>query len=311
MGAFGQRGPIGVLVVLACLLGLAAAPAGAQLPSAPLPGSSFEGGDGDQADADAVDWETLQAQGGVQHSPDADTPDSIFASGSKELRPGEWGLGMGSAPDKSNIVDAWTAVDQPGADSFVYLAFARESANGDAFLTFELNHDGRLWNNGFADIPCRRTGDVLVSYEAGTKGVEVVLRRWTTTEADQSTGCAKVGGFDAFRRLTRDVNVQGAVNGAAIPSFLPGVYDTVPRLQFGEASLNLGALLERRSVTSAWRLTRCGCTRAPRTPCRRTWRTTSPRGDWRCGRARRRAQSSLTPTTTICARSARAACPGF
>jgi hypothetical protein len=245
--ARGRRG-VGVVVVLASLLWLAAPPAAAQLrvTPGPLPGSSFQGGDGNQADEGGVDWQTFVTTGRVRHSPDAD-PDSIFEAGTKETAPGEWDLTTGSVQAKSNILDAWTAVDQPGADTFLYLAFAREGAQGDTFLTFELNHDPRLWNNEHADIPCRRTGDVQVSYEAGTQGVDVVIRQWITTEADDATGCATAGRLEDFAELTANVNVQGAVNGAEIPSdlsFLPGVYDTVPPLRFGEASLNLAALLK-------------------------------------------------------------------
>ena len=51
-------------------------------------------------------------------------------------------------------------------NTFVYLGFsARGVGRGTTFLTFELNHDDRLWNNGKARIPCRRTGDLLISYE--------------------------------------------------------------------------------------------------------------------------------------------------
>ena len=36
------------------------------------------------------------------------------------------------------------------------------------FLTFERNRDARLWDNGRARIPCRTTGDLLVSSLAGS-----------------------------------------------------------------------------------------------------------------------------------------------
>ncbi len=61
------------------------------------------------------------------------------------------------------------------------------------FITFELNHDPRLWNNGRATIPCRSTGDVLVSYEAQGNDVSVVIQRWVTTQTDPASGCATTG----------------------------------------------------------------------------------------------------------------------
>jgi len=105
-------------VVVAMGAGVARA---ATLPdgSTPLPGSSFEGGDGNQDDqAPYVDWQGFQAAGRVAHSPDPNAADSAFVGGSKEDEPGEWDLTTeagGVSPAKSNILDAWSAVDQPAA----------------------------------------------------------------------------------------------------------------------------------------------------------------------------------------------------
>ena len=229
---------------------------GASLPPTqnPLPGSSFQGADGNQDDADPrVDWQGLQAAGRVRHTPDANDEDTAFKGGSKEDEPGEWDLTVESGgvnPGKANIRDAWAAVDQDGADTFVYLGFARDSAvstreGGTTFLTFELNHDVRLWDNGQATIPCRRTGDILVSYEPHGNTVDVVLQRWITIETDLATGCATSGHLDGLTGLSPNVDVQGAINTAAITSRLPGFYQgTVPPLRFGEAALNLSQILD-------------------------------------------------------------------
>ena len=79
-------------------------------------------------------------------------------------------------------------------------------------MTFELNRDDRLWNNGHADVPCRRTGDMQVAYEVQGNDMTVVLRRWTTTATDDATGCATEGHFDNFSDLTPNEDAQGAVN---------------------------------------------------------------------------------------------------
>jgi hypothetical protein len=220
--------------------------------SAPLPGSSFQGGDGDQDDqVPYIDWQGYQPAGRVRHSPDPNAADSAFVSGTKEDEPAEWNLTTesgGVSPAKSNILDAWSAVDQPAADTFLYLAFTREAANGTTYLAFELNQDARLWDNGRAEIPCRRTGDLLVVIAAHGSNVEVVLERWTTTANDATTGCATRG------HLTRATNVasadaQGAVNAAAITSRLPGFHapgSTIAEAGvFGEAALDLSTLMER------------------------------------------------------------------
>jgi hypothetical protein len=253
----------GHLVVLLASSLLFASPATATPlpPSAnPLPGSLFQGADGNQADAPPrIDWQAMQAAGRAYHNPDPNPSDTAFTGGSKENEPGNWAFRVepaGVDPRKDNILDAWSAADQGGAEAFLYLAFVRqgtaptrEGSAGTTFLTFELNHDARLWNNGNAMIPCRRTGDILVSYEAHGNDVNVVIQRWITSTlpnaTDPLTGCARRGRLDDYTRFTPNADAQGAINNAGINSFLPGFYeDTVPLHRFGEAALNLSRILE-------------------------------------------------------------------
>ena len=164
----------------------------------------------------------MRARGRVIHNPDPNENDSAFEGGSKEDEPGLWAFSDGEdggvKPPKANILDAWSAVDQGGADTFVYLAFARGGpgitrVGGTTYLTFELNHDSRLWKNSRnATIPCRRTGDVLVSYQAQGNDVDVMLERWVTSHSDLATSCATRGHLEPLTGLTPNVDVQGAVN---------------------------------------------------------------------------------------------------
>lgn len=230
---------------------LAASPASAVALSPtpdPLPGSTFQGADGDQDDSPPyLDWQALQAGGRVRHSPDLNAADDAFQGGSKEDKPGQWELTTekgGVDPAKDNILDAWSSVSQPGSRTFLYLAFTREKAEGTTFVTFELNRDDRLWDNGRARIPCRSTGDVLVSYEPQGNRVEVVLQRWVTTATDPATGCATSGKLDPFTSLTPNVDAQGALNASSITSRLPGYYEnSVPPGRFGETALDLERVL--------------------------------------------------------------------
>ena len=143
-------------ICLAMAVAFAPAASAAPLPasSTPLPGSTFQGGDGDQDDeGSSIDWQGRQAGGLVVHSPD---DGEEFAGGSKENVPGEWQLiseGPGVTPAKTNILDAWSSIDQPAANTFAYLGFTREKANGDTYIAFELNRDSRLWNNGMPRSP--------------------------------------------------------------------------------------------------------------------------------------------------------------
>jgi uncharacterized repeat protein (TIGR01451 family) len=215
----------------------------------PLSGSTFQGGDGDHDDAaPLIDWQGLQAAGHVLHSADPNAADSAFAGGSKENQPGEWGFtteSNGVNPAKANLLDAWSSVEQRGGDTFLQLAFTREAADGTTYVAFELNRDRRLWDNGRAMVPCRRTGDVLVAFRAEGNRLEVVLQRWVTQQTDPRTGCARSGSLTDWTSVPARY-AQGAVNAAGIANHLPGfvpVPGTVATGRFGEASLNLARLL--------------------------------------------------------------------
>ncbi len=190
----------------------------------------------------------------MNHTPDPNAQDTAFQGGSEEDKPVLWDFAVepgGVNPAKSNILDAWEVADPRGGNVFVYIAFTRESsqllarAPGTTFLTFELNHDARLWNNGRAEIPCRTTGDVLVTFQATGNDVSVILQRWVTATWDDASGCARTGRLDNYTAFTANVDAQGAVNEADIVTYLPGFYDgTIASEHFGEASLNLSRLMD-------------------------------------------------------------------
>lgn len=250
-----RAGTLALLLVLAALVLIVVAPGAAfatPVPSSgtPLPGSSFLGGDGNQDNqAPFVDWQALEAAGRVVHSPDPNADDGVFSGGSKELQPRTWGLSTdagGAKPSKANILDAWSAVDQPGDSTYLYLGFSRQSANGGITIAFELNHDPRLWFNGRANIPCRRTGDAQLVLTGSHGGLELVVERWTTTVADPATACGAEGRLDVVDDVPAEL-VQGAANPGPITSRLPGFYAPGSTIRdaglFAEAALNLGALL--------------------------------------------------------------------
>ena len=216
----------------------------------PLPGSQFQGGDGDLANASGlIDWQGLQADGVVGHTSDPQASDNIFAGGSKELEPDGWGLTTaagGASPGSGNVLDVYRAVDRPvGGDVFLYLAFTREASNGTIFVTFELSQVARRWRNSKgANIPCRTTGDILISFDDHGNTAEVQIDRWVT-DAAASNGCAKTGHLVSAANLKPNVDVQAAFNySSAINNYLPGFYAaSIPELRFGEAAINLSTVL--------------------------------------------------------------------
>ena len=216
----------------------------------PLPGSLFQAANGEQEPTGQFsDWAPFQSAGRVVHAPDPNDEDSAFEGGSKEDEPGKWDLTTepgGVNPAKDNIRDAWAAVDQPGSRTFAYLAYAREKEEGTTFVTFELNRDSRLWNNGRARIPCRRTGDVLISFAPlGNRDALVVVSRWKTTATDPDTSCATKGTLTLATGLDDGVDVQGAPNDRSIANALPGAYGaTIPAGRFGETGIDLAKVLD-------------------------------------------------------------------
>ncbi len=78
-----RRASLALLAVLAALFA-SAAPAAA----APLPGSAFDSGDGNQDNGLGLDWQGAVSAGAVKESPDAN--DDCFVGGVKELTPNQW-----------------------------------------------------------------------------------------------------------------------------------------------------------------------------------------------------------------------------
>ncbi len=151
-----------IALLAAVAMAAVAAPAGA-IPLAPtdspLPGSSFQGGDGDQlAEGGNTDWQSLVGNMGLVSTNDPNAQDSTFDTGSHEDDPSNWDIATqagGVTPGKANFFNSWTYVDEQ-ADTFLYLAFDREVSGGNVFLAFELNQDTRLWTNASGDqIQCR------------------------------------------------------------------------------------------------------------------------------------------------------------
>src|SRR5207302_11436247 len=104
----------------------------------------------------------------LYNPPDTQSQDTTFSGGNKESVPGSWFIESsagGVTPGKANILSGWSQADPQAAATFLYMAFERAATTGDTFLTFELDQVKGLWENEKkAMIPCRTTGDVLISY---------------------------------------------------------------------------------------------------------------------------------------------------
>ncbi len=249
------------------------APAFTTASTCALPGSDFQGGDGDEATPSlaeqtyctehllptTTDWQSLP---NVINSPDSQAEDNSFSGGNKETSPGSWVIqnqAGGVTPGKANIVSAWSQTEADAAATFLYMSFEREATTGDTFLTFELNQVKGLWENEQkAKIPCRTTGDVLLAYNVGGSSVNVAFYRWITDTSTLVTiapdptphACAKTGHFEVSGGMAvAPPNEQGALNATEITNYLTDTANsptpsTFSVGSFGEASLNLTAIFE-------------------------------------------------------------------
>ena len=213
----------------------------------PLHGSNFQGGDGNQLDQNGhIDWHALRAE--VRHKHDANAHDTEFGGGTKETDPANWTFGTASdgvSPGQSNIREAWTAVDQPEGTgrTFLYLAFTRAAATGSTYLAFELNQVRGTWvNDRNVRVPCRTSGDILVSYEIQGNVPAVSLYRWRRVGNPDVSGCDRTGTIERLGSVTADVQAQGAMNEEAIANSLAGAGPTIATRLFGESALDLDAL---------------------------------------------------------------------
>src|SRR5215216_1049585 len=204
----------------------------------PLPGSSFQGGDGNQTNPTApmdannpapfpanIDWQQLALSPSLVSVGDPNAQDSTFDTGSHENDPEHWDISTdpgGVTPAKANFFNAWNYVDETSQDTFLYLAFDRQESGGNVFLAFELNQDTRSWINASGDaIQCRTSGDIIVSYEIqNDDNVDVIVQQWVSDSEVSAAeaaagltngeGCSKTGHFVDLD-LTPD-QVQGAIN---------------------------------------------------------------------------------------------------
>ena len=175
--------------------------------------------------------------------------------GSKEDEPGEWDFTVetgGVNPGKANILDAWSAVDQDGADTFVYLGFARASATS-TFRRAAARRSSRSSStttraSGTTDRRRFRVGDgrhpdfLRASRQRCRRGAPAVDHHGRPTLAP---GCATSGRLDGLTGLTPNVDVQGAINARRSRAGFRATTRERCRIErFGEAALNLSQILE-------------------------------------------------------------------
>jgi protocatechuate 3,4-dioxygenase beta subunit len=234
---------------LACAIAALSLVWAAAAPAAPLPGSLYDSGDGNQDNALGQDWQGAYAAGAVDESPDAN--DDCFVGGVKELAPNAWAFNTsagGCTPGKSNVRVAYANPESSAATTFGNFAFFRNDTTGNTFLTFELNQAATSWTNSTGTtIPCRSNGDLLLSFEVGGSSLSTVLYRWVGDGSGPAACPNGAAGTFVGSGTIPASRFQGAMNSAAasVNYVNPAAYGALfPANAFGEAAVDLPAVLQ-------------------------------------------------------------------
>lgn len=203
--------------------------------SATIPGSTFEGGDGNVISDGAIDWVNIASNPNIQLEVGADLPtgssDNSFGQGSKENNVNVH-VGLGSIPNSKADIGRFAVASETVAngDVMMYLAWTRNNDSGTTNFDFEINQLAQPDMTVEGDVTLNRSvGDLLITYDfqGGAQKPTLAVRLWTGTAWGASTP------------LGNTVS-EAEVNRAGPVSIVPfGGTGTVPAFRFGEAAINL------------------------------------------------------------------------
>jgi uncharacterized repeat protein (TIGR01451 family) len=254
-----RRGLLGAFALLLALTALvlaalAGAASASSFDASPLPGSSFTAADGDQTAGVYLDWQSYanSVTSKIDSPVPAPTGPDYYYKGQEDT-PDTWTLDStdgGISPAKSNALSAFSLKDPLLGDQFLYFGFYRAStSNANTFLGFELNKRTNTWVNSVGTtIPCRSTGDLLISYEIDPSSKNVIFTAYRWTGSGGPVSCPE-GRTGTYSPVTLGLgNTQGYMNfDNAITNYLATSTSTpagplptsFPVGTFGEGAINL------------------------------------------------------------------------
>ena len=211
-----------------------------------LPGSTFEGNDGnlDVTTAGNTDW--VNAPNRVRGDDLASgTSDNSFGQGTKEDDPAVTVVTGSIPPQKSDLTRFYVANEFTGGSNFLYLAWERSNVLGSANMDFEINQAAQpnLTTTGPKTL-VRTAGDLLITFDFGGSGSPVLgLLKWVTAGA--TSQCFSANALPCWGNrvnLSAAGFAEGAVNAVTVTDPIPpGAPVTLAAGRFGEASINLTA----------------------------------------------------------------------
>jgi hypothetical protein len=221
-----------------------------QTASAKLPGSSFEGNDGNLVvnTAGNTDWANVSGLNtGIDRA--SSSGDNSFGQGTKEDNSAVTVVSGSIPPNKNDLSRFYeSSFLAANGHNYLNLAWERLVNIGNANLDFEINQKttAGFTNTLTGPVTLNRTaGDLLVSYDFGGSGTpSLALNFWLTAAAGNTAGqCFSANALPCWGRhvsLSSAVS-EGAVNTASIVDPLQVGSPTLGVGLFGEASIDLTA----------------------------------------------------------------------
>src|SRR5512133_2329335 len=208
-----------------------------------LPGSTFEGNDGNLVvnTAGNTDWANAPNRVRGDDLPSGGT-DNSFGGGTKEDDPNVNVVTGSIPPQKSDLTRFYVASEFTGGSNFLYLAWERSNVLGSANMDFELNQKAQpdLTTAGAKSL-VRTAGDILITFDFGGSGAPVLgLLKWVTSgPASQCFSANSVPCWGNRVNLSAAGFAEGAVNSVTVTDPIANV--SLPANTFGEAAVNLTA----------------------------------------------------------------------
>jgi hypothetical protein len=231
-------------------------PASASHPEVSLAGSNFE------IDTDAnlkvddpapsIDWANV-TENRKADKPSGATDDS-FGQGTKEDTAVPTVVDGSIPPQKSDLLNFGVYQETVGNRNFMHMFWHRvQEPTGTTNMDFEFNQSTTVSGNGVT--PVRTAGDLLVQYDLAQGGTHPVLflSRWVTTgSAAQCEAANSVPCWGTKTNLTAAGDATGSINTSAIPAADADGLGNISSRTFGEASLDLDAVLGGSTTCAAF-----------------------------------------------------------
>jgi Prealbumin-like fold domain len=213
-----------------------------------LPGSTFEGNDGNLIvnTTGNTDWANAPNRV-VGTDKFDDKTDNSFGQGTKEDDPNATIVTGAIPPNKNDLTRFYVASEFAGGNNFLYLAWERLVNIGNANMDLEINQNptAGFTSSSTGPITLNRTaGDLLVQYDFGGSGTPTLgLLTWVTSGL--TSQCFASNSLPCWGNrvdLTGLNEAEGAVNtGTVTDPVPPNAPRTLTAGLFGEAAINLTA----------------------------------------------------------------------